>query len=185
MLKHWFALHNNNYALKNKAIVTAFGQCTSKLSVCITQHFHRSIFKKKVTWKIEWNFLFHTFAVFWMFNSFFCVKPRRLNFIFRRFGTLGSIFMGCAPTISTQLFYLLTPPMKMEPTAYSETSGYKIHTPGNHPKERTQNGIYFTTISLNCILFNTIEFCIILSKAVSKPTQSIVTKVYRGLLQLF
>jgi len=49
MLKHLFALHNNNCALKNKAIVTAFRQRTSKLSICITQYFHRSIFKKKGT----------------------------------------------------------------------------------------------------------------------------------------
>jgi hypothetical protein len=40
------------------------------------------------------------------------------------------------PTISTQLFFLLTPPMKMEQKECSETSAYKIQTPGNHPKER-------------------------------------------------
>ena len=73
----------------------------------------------------------------------------------------------------------------MEETGCSETSGYKIQTLGNHPKERIQSGIYFTTISLNVILFNTIDVCIILGKAVSKPIQSIVTKVYRDLLQLF
>jgi hypothetical protein len=136
LLKHFFALHNNNYVLKNKPIVTAFGQSTSKLSVCITQYFHRSIFKKKVTWKIEWYFWFHTFAVFWMLHSFFCTIPRRLNFICRRFGTPCSIFIGGVPTISSQLFFLLTPPMKMEQTECSETSGYKIQTPGSHPKER-------------------------------------------------
>jgi len=32
----------------------------------------------------------------------------------------------------------LTPLMKMELTEYSETSAYKIQTPGNHPKERKQ-----------------------------------------------
>ena len=31
---------------------------------------------------------FQTFAVFWMLYAFFWVIPRRLNFIFRRFGTL-------------------------------------------------------------------------------------------------
>jgi len=30
-------------------------------------------------------------------------------------------------------------PMKMEHTDCSETSAYKIQTPGNHPKERIQN----------------------------------------------
>ena len=31
---------------------------------------------------------FQTFALFWMLYAFFWVIPRRLNFIFRRFGTL-------------------------------------------------------------------------------------------------
>jgi hypothetical protein len=73
----------------------------------------------------------------------------------------------------------------MEKTDCSETSGYNIQTLGKHPKERIQNGIYFTNILLNIILFNTVEVCIILGKAVPKPTHSIVAKVYRGLLQLF
>jgi len=133
MLKHWFALHNNNCALKHTAIVTAFGQNTSRLSVCITQHFHRSIFKKKVTWKIEWNSSFHTFATLWMMYSFLCVIPRCLNFICRLFGTLCSVFIDGVPTISSLLFFLLTPPMKMEDTVCSEISGYKIHTMGNYP----------------------------------------------------
>ena len=34
-----------------------------------------------------------TFAVFWILYSFFCVIPRRLNFMCRRFGTLCSIFI--------------------------------------------------------------------------------------------
>jgi len=34
-------------------------------------------------------------------------------------------------------FFLLTQPMKMEETEHSETSAYKIHTSGNHPKENT------------------------------------------------
>jgi hypothetical protein len=34
-------------------------------------------------------FLFQTFAVFCMLYVFFCVIPRRLNFISRRFGTLS------------------------------------------------------------------------------------------------
>jgi len=31
------------------------------------------------------------------------------------------------------------PPMKMEQTKCSETSAYKIQTPGNHPGKRIQN----------------------------------------------
>jgi hypothetical protein len=36
------------------------------------------------------------------------------------------------------LFFLLTPPMKMEVAECSETSAHKIQTPGKHPKERKQ-----------------------------------------------
>jgi len=46
---------------------------------------------------------FQTFAVFWMFYSFFWVIPRRLNFIWKQ---------------------VLTPPIKMEQTECSETSAY-------------------------------------------------------------
>jgi len=42
------------------------------------------------------------------------------------------------PTISSRLFFLLTPPMKKEQTECSETSAYKIQMPGNHPKEGIQ-----------------------------------------------
>jgi hypothetical protein len=52
---------------------------------------------------------------------FFWVIPRRLNFISRRFG----------------LFTFL--PMKMEQIECSETSAFKIQTPGNHPEENIQH----------------------------------------------
>ena len=43
------------------------------------------------------------------------------------------------PRISSQLFFLLTPPIKMEHTECSETLTHKIQTPlGNHPKEKIQ-----------------------------------------------
>ena len=38
---------------------------------------------------------FQTFAVFWMLYSFFWVIPRRLNFIFRRFGTHFHLHRRC------------------------------------------------------------------------------------------
>ena len=41
------------------------------------------------------------------------------------------------PNNLTRLLFLCTPPMKLEQTR-SETSAYKIQTPGNHTKERTQ-----------------------------------------------
>ena len=55
-----------------------------------------------------------------MLYAFFWVIPRRLNFIFRRFGTLFHFHRQ----VGTHL------PMKMEQTEYSETSAYKIQTPG-------------------------------------------------------
>ena len=92
-----------------------------------------------------------------MLYVFFWVIPRRLNFIYRRFGTpclllhrqaylpayedgtdrvfrnvgigtLFSIFVG-------RYTYL---PMKMEQTECSETSADKFQTPGNYPEENIQ-----------------------------------------------
>jgi hypothetical protein len=37
--------------------------------------------------------------------------------------------------------FLLTPPMTMEETEFSETSAYKIQKPGNHLKERIQHSV--------------------------------------------
>jgi hypothetical protein len=65
---------------------------------------------------------FQTFAVFCMLYVSFRVIPRRLNFIYRRFGTL------C-------LFHLLA---YEDGTECSETSANKIQTPGNYPKESIQ-----------------------------------------------
>jgi len=62
-------------------------------------------------------------AQLYLLYAFFWVIPRRLNFICRRFGTLCSIFL----------------PTKMEKTECSETSAYKIQTPGNHPEETIQH----------------------------------------------
>jgi hypothetical protein len=55
------------------------------------------------------------------------VIARRLKFICRRFATLCSIFIGTYP------------PVKTEQTECSETSAYKIQTPGNYPKESIQH----------------------------------------------
>ena len=63
-----------------------------------------------------------------MLYAFFWVIPRRLNFICRRFGTLCLFHLH-------RHTYL---PMKMEQTECSETSAYKIRTPGNYPEERIQ-----------------------------------------------
>lgn len=114
MLKQLYALHNNNCALKTSAIVTAPGRSTSELSVCITQHFHRSIFKKKVTRNIKRNFLFHTFAVFWMFLSFRAISWR-LNYTCRLFGTFSLFHLHRWCPNNLIMFVLsATPSMNME-----------------------------------------------------------------------
>ena len=55
-----------------------------------------------------------------------------------------------SPTISSRLYFLLTPPMKMEQTQRSETSAYKIQMPANYPppqkKKSIQQKIFITTI---------------------------------------
>jgi hypothetical protein len=64
-----------------------------------------------------------------MLYAFFWVIPRRLNFICQRFGTLYLFHLH-------RQTYL---PMKMEQIERSETSAYKIHTPGNYPVETIQH----------------------------------------------
>jgi len=61
--------------------------------------------------------------------------------------------MGRDFAISSQLFFLITLPMKMELTECSETSARKIQTPENHPKERIQKSILLTNIFLISICF--------------------------------
>ena len=74
---------------------------------------------------------FQTFAAFWIFHAFFWVIPRRLNFICRRFGTLRLFHLH--RQLSVEFYTYL--PTKMEETKCSETSAYKIQTPGNYPEE--------------------------------------------------
>ena len=55
---------------------------------------------------------FQTFAVYWMLYAFFWVNPRRLKFIYRRFGTL-LIFR----------FYLTTEPESVLKSAFFFVGG--------------------------------------------------------------
>jgi len=50
--------------------------------------------------------------------------------------TVCSNFIG---RVNKNIFFLFTRPVKMEQC--SETSAHKIHTPGNHPKERLQQNL--------------------------------------------
>ena len=80
-----------------------------------------------------------------MLYSFFSVIPRRTNVICRRFGTLCFICTGGVRTKNNlEEIYLYKYPSNIVPvilrpyttyeggTECSETSAYKIQTPGNH-----------------------------------------------------
>jgi hypothetical protein len=70
-----------------------------------------------------------------MLYAFFWVIPRRLNFICRRFGTL------CLFHLHRQVgaCRILHAPTCLWRWKCSETSAYKIETPGNYPKESIQH----------------------------------------------
>ena len=107
-----------------------------------------------------------------MLCSFFWVIPRRLNFIYRRFETLCSIFIGgvgrkhkrdeivgvfiVKPNPFPYKYpHILIPIILSAYTAYedgtecSETSVYKIQTPGNYPKERIQHKCTLLSVHIN------------------------------------
>ena len=71
-----------------------------------------------------------------MLYASFWVIPWRLNFICRRFGTLCLFHLHRQVVACSTRNYL---PMKMEQTECSETSAYKIQTPGNYPKGSIQH----------------------------------------------
>ena len=81
---------------------------------------------------------------------FLLVIPQRLNFIHRRFGTL------CLFHLHRQVGMKYTHlPMKMEQTECSETSAYKIQTPGNYPEE----SYLFSKCALFCYTAFTSSHC--------------------------
>jgi len=93
-------------------------------------------------------FLFQTFAVFLMLYSFFSVISRRLNFTCRRFGTHCLFHLHRQVGVKNDQHTY--PHMKMEQTQCSETSAYKIQTPGNYPEESMQHVyILLATIQRN------------------------------------
>jgi len=79
------------------------------------------------TWS---RFLISKFRRVLKFCAFFSVIPRRLNFIYRRFGTLSLFHLH--RQVGMKYSDL---PMKMEKADCSETSAYKIQAPGNYPEE--------------------------------------------------
>ena len=86
----------------------------------------------------------------WMLYSLFLVIPQHLNSMCQCFRTLylSHLHRSCEQeefflfnphrSCEEEKFSLFTRPMKVEQTQCSETSAYKIQTPGNHPHERMQ-----------------------------------------------
>jgi hypothetical protein len=68
---------------------------------------------------------------------FFWLIPRGLNFICRRFETVYLFHFYRQECKVFKVFTFL--PIKMEQIKCSETSGYKIQTPGNYPEENIQH----------------------------------------------
>jgi hypothetical protein len=75
------------------------------------------------------------YKILCMLHAFFWVNPRRLKFLYADVSehSVCSIFIGGFFTFHTY------PPIKMEQTECSETSAYKIQTPGNYLEESIQH----------------------------------------------
>ena len=99
-----------------------------------------------------------------MLYAFSWVIPQRLNFIYRRFGTLCMFHLHRQVGVKEKVVARAKPfplytcilqhfsnlvichtylPMKMEQSECSETSAYKIHTLENYPEEIIQAKIWF------------------------------------------
>ena len=73
----------------------------------------------------------------WSLYAFFWVIPRRLNFICRSFGTLCLFHLHRQVDVWRILH--TTTCLRRWKTDCSETSAYKIQTPGNNPEESIQH----------------------------------------------
>ena len=116
-----------------------------------------------------------------MLYAFFWVIPRRLNFICRRFGTLCSVF------IDEYVFLHTYPPMKMEQTECSETSAYKIQTPGNYPEESIQHsehGESLKSINFVHLLACSLELSMQVEQCKNLHTTNILI-IYRAFFVIF
>ena len=76
------------------------------------------------------KYIFFLYAFFW-------VITRRLDFICRRFGTLCLFHLHRQVDVSRMKLVSFSShlPAYEDGTECSETSAYKIQTPGNYPKE--------------------------------------------------
>jgi hypothetical protein len=85
---------------------------------------------------------------------FFWVIPRRLNFICQRFGTLCSIFTG--KYVYNDIIIIIHLPAYEDGTECSETSAYKIQTPGNHQEENIQHTEHDESLKSRILSFYTL-----------------------------
>jgi hypothetical protein len=65
---------------------------------------------------------------------------------------LYTVFLLLGDSPSSQV--VLTPPVKMEHTEFSETSEHKIQTPGNYPKEIIQHSEYGKSLKPRKVLYS-------------------------------
>jgi hypothetical protein len=97
----------------------------------------------------------------------------------KRFGSSQTFSRINTPTFSNPVILHTYPPMKMEQTECSETSAYKIQTPGNYPEDSIQHSEHgeslksstFTLFRTTFMFFNILQeyskkSCIIFSKTV-------------------
>ena len=110
--------------------ITFTSLCVCLQVIVVVYHFIFGCVCKvaKCNYELSW---FQTFSVFCMLYVFFWVIPWRLNFICRRFGTLCLFHLHRHVGI-----YLLA---YEDGTECSETSAYKIQTPGYYPEENIQH----------------------------------------------
>jgi len=72
--------------------------------------------------------------------------------------------------------------MKMEHTQCSETSAYKLQTPGNHPKESIQNPVFFLLVICTHQFLVFHEWISLVSKLILG--QNFLVRQHRAVLEL-
>jgi hypothetical protein len=98
---------------------------------------HHRVYQRGAT---SFKFLIsYFFAVFWMLYAFFWVIPRRLNFTCWHFGTLCLFHLHTRVGMRNSSYL----PAYEDGTECSETSEYKIQTPGNYPEQSIQHSLKF------------------------------------------
>jgi len=81
--------------LRLRCLATVYGSLPAVVGRSVHKNLTKQSFRRfNIVSKNQTVSWFQTFAVFWMLCACFWVIPRRLNFIWRRFGTLCSIFIG-------------------------------------------------------------------------------------------